>query len=609
MNSNSIPPKLNLTDAATRCLAALTVVFSLALLPDAGANTTWNARNDFYFDSTSYTVSPVEFGPWQGATTPAGASLAWGYYAANVNFFDGFPATIGSYFGPGNNTSSNQVLLAMANYQPLGPGQLQIAGGGVSGSADAYDPYAGAAPGFARYASVIVGPAVELGVYGSPWFPYAPQAASGAIWMQPVWLGGNTNQGEGIANVLTWTAPTNGTYTFSGSFVFGGWNPNEHGASVAIVDSLGNIALPRTVGNTQTTNSFDVVRKFSAGDVLQFQVGSGFAAAVPVGLNVNVNLTGNYWAPGAGGGGSGTWSSANTNWALSPGVQGSVIQSPADTLIFGNASGTVTVSNGANAAAGMTFSTDGYSVTNSTITLTGANAASNTITTAASVGATISSQLAGSNGMTKAGTGTLTLTASNSYSGATAVNLGVLNLNSASGSALGSTSSVSVATSATLLVSQSNQVSDGTTVSLSGGTIQRASGVSETFGALNLTAPSTLDYVGGMAGTLEFGDYEGDAAPDFKLTVNNFFAGNVLKFDSDLTSYIPVGTYNTNAFTSTYFDINSISGGFTAAYSGSTFTITAIPEPSTLAAAAGLLALLLAPAGRRLLARPKTRSL
>ena len=137
-------------------------------------------------------------------------------------------------------------------------------------------------------------------------------------------------------------------------------------------------------------------------------------------------------------------------------------------------------------------------------------------------------------------------------------------------------------------------------VTLSGGTIQRASGVSETFGALNLTAASTLDYVGGVAGTLEFGDYEGDTAPDFKLTVNNFFAGNVLKFDSDLTSYIPVGTYNTNAFTSTYFDINSISGGFTASYSGSTFTITAIPEPSTVVVALGLTGLMLWPARRRL---------
>jgi hypothetical protein len=257
---------------------------------NAGVNT-WNARNDFYFDSTSYTVSPAEFGPWQGATNPSGASSAWGYYAANVNFFDGFPATIGSYFGPGNDTSLNQVLLAMANYQPLGPGQGRVAGGGVPGSVDAYDPYAGAAPGFPRYASVVVGGGgFSLGVYSSPWYDGAPQAVSGAIWMLPQWLGGATNQGEGIANVLTWTAPAAGTYTFSGSFVIGGTDPSASGASFAIVDSLGNIPLPRTVGNQTGTHVFDFTQELSAGDVLQFQVGSGFAPAAAVGLNVDVNV-------------------------------------------------------------------------------------------------------------------------------------------------------------------------------------------------------------------------------------------------------------------------------------------------------------------------------
>jgi hypothetical protein len=107
--------------------------------------------------------------------------------------------------------------------------------------------------------------------------------------MQPVWLGGA--QGEGIANVLTWTAPAAGTYSFSGSFVIGGTEPNASGASIAIVDSLGNIPLPRTVGNQTTTNSFEVLREFSAGDVLQFQVGSGFAPAAAVGLNVDVNAS------------------------------------------------------------------------------------------------------------------------------------------------------------------------------------------------------------------------------------------------------------------------------------------------------------------------------
>jgi hypothetical protein len=117
-----------------------------------------------------------------------------------------------------------------------------------------------------------------------------------------------------------------------------------------------------------------------------------------------------YWAPAVGGGGTGTWSGAGTNWAATAGAQGGSIQSPTLTLLFGDVAGTVTVSGGVNAAAGMTFSTDGYTLTDSTITLTGSNAASNAITTAASVGAIISSQVVGANGMTKAGTGTLGVT-------------------------------------------------------------------------------------------------------------------------------------------------------------------------------------------------------
>jgi len=231
---------------------------------------------------------------------------------------------------------------------------------------------------------------------------------------------------------------------------------------------------------------------------------------------------------------------------------------------------------------------------------------SHTLTVDGAGASGINDAIVGTGGIFKAGSGTLTLAASNSYTGATAVTLGVLNLNSASGFALGSTSSVSV-TNATLLVSQSNQVSDSAAVTLSGGTISRASGVSETFAALNLAAASTLDYVGGTLGTLQFGDYEGDGTPAFKLTVNNFFGGNVLKFGSDLSSYIDA-SYSGTAFTSTYFDINSISGGFTSDWNVTNpgfFTITAIPEPSTVLAAIGLTGLMLWPSRRRLLHHAK----
>ncbi len=70
---------------------------------------------------------------------------------------------------------------------------------------------------------------------------------------------------------------------------------------------------------------------------------------------------------------------------------------------------------------------------------------------------------------------------------------------------------------------------------------------------------------------LDFGTY----APSALLTVNNFLPGNTLVFGSDLTS-----TINNSSFFS--------------------FTITAIPEPSTYVAAIGLLALMLWPLRHRL---------
>lgn len=207
--------------------------------------------------------------------------------------------------------------------------------------------------------------------------------------------------------------------------------------------------------------------------------------------------------------------------------------------------------------------------------------------------------LSGSGTFTKDGAGALTLSGANTVSGATTVNAGTLELNNGTGAALGSTASVSVASRATLLISQSNQVNNSATVSLSGGTISRASGVSEVFGALTVSGSSILDFGSGTSGSLAFGAY----TPSSLLTLNNFFGGNVLSFNSDLTGSIAVGTYDTTSFLSGdgLFQINSISGGFTTSYSGGTFTITAIPEPSTYAAAIGLLGLMLWPSRKRLL--------
>jgi fibronectin-binding autotransporter adhesin len=215
---------------------------------------------------------------------------------------------------------------------------------------------------------------------------------------------------------------------------------------------------------------------------------------------------------------------------------------------------------------------------------------------------TESGTLTGGGGITKLGTGTLLVTASNNFTGEVDVQAGVLDLDSSTGSAAGSTTNVIVATNATLLISQSGQVNDSATVSLSGGTITRASGVSETFGALTLTESSFLDYTTGTYGNLTFGTYTSNSK---NLTLNNFFQNNSLTLGGvNLSSQIPA-SFSGTSFTSAngLFTINSVSGAFISFYdSGAdTFTIVAIPEPSTYVTAAGLLALLLWPTRRRLL--------
>lgn len=284
-----------------------------------GSITSWNALRDFYFDSTNYAQNG---GSWAGATNPlatAGGS-AWGYYAANCNKDGEFPSQIGTYFPSGNNTAANQVLYALANYQPLGAGQAQIAGG-VDGSGDAYDPTGGF--GFARYEDKFDWK-VSLGAFAKPWFDGAPgfsTDAKGGIWMQA----GLSNQSdrEGICPVVTWTAPVSGIYDFKGSFQIGN-NGSGAGASIAIVDSRGGAPLPRLSAVMGMDYPFSFRRVLSQGDVVQIQVGSDYKIGAAVGLNADVTLVQEvlnnayrdfYLSPTASGWtGATNPSGAKTNW-------------------------------------------------------------------------------------------------------------------------------------------------------------------------------------------------------------------------------------------------------------------------------------------------------
>jgi hypothetical protein len=114
--------------------------------------------------------------------------------------------------------------------------------------------------------------------------------------------------------------------------------------------------------------------------------------------------------------------------------------------------------------------------------------------------------------------------------------------------------------------------------------------VGEVFGNLHVTASSLVDFGTGAPGTLSFGTY----TPDVLLSVGNFVSGNILTFQQDLSGSIN----NQSLF---LFD-----HGFTAAWGGSTFVITAIPEPSAFIAA-GVLIVIMSWPSRRLMVRDLKR--
>jgi hypothetical protein len=162
-------------------------------------------------------------------------------------------------------------------------------------------------------------------------------------------------------------------------------------------------------------------------------------------------------------------------------------------------------------------------------------------------------EVAGTFGVTVNAAGTVRLSGSGANSGTSwTVQAGTLelskntNVNAVAGA-------LAVNGSAKLLLSSSGNVADTSAVTLSGGTIQRGNGVSETFGALNLTGDSTLDFGTGAVGNLTFGTYEGGTEPSHQLIVSNFAAGNTLVFGNNVASYLPTG----GALSNDYFSFNS----------------------------------------------------
>jgi autotransporter-associated beta strand protein len=224
-----------------------------------------------------------------------------------------------------------------------------------------------------------------------------------------------------------------------------------------------------------------------------------------------------------------------------------------------------------------------------------------TLTTTSATDTTYSGVISGTGGLTKSGGGKLTLSGenANTYTGLTTVSEGTLELNKTAGvNAIAG--AVTINSGAVLLLSASNQVDSGAgdTVTLSGGTIQRASGVSEAFGNLSLNAANSFLNFGSTAEdkSLTFGTL---TLNNFTLGVSNFLLGNKLR-------YLAANQGAGQALADTFSFTSSAARGFSFDSETSYFTITAIPEPSTYAAAAGLLAMFLWPVRRRLIKDAKS---
>lgn len=119
-------------------------------------------------------------------------------------------------------------------------------------------------------------------------------------------------------------------------------------------------------------------------------------------------------------GGAGTWDAASTNWTDATDSAPGVIWVADNTAVFAGTAGTVTVS-GAQQISGLTFNVTGYTISGDALDINGAAAV-----LSATGSATISSAIIDTNvgGSVNISSGSITLSGTNTYTGATTVSSG-----------------------------------------------------------------------------------------------------------------------------------------------------------------------------------------
>ena len=227
-----------------------------------------------------------------------------------------------------------------------------------------------------------------------------------------------------------------------------------------------------------------------------------------------------WYGDGLTAGGSGTWSTAGSNWSDNGGAAGG--WDATKKAVFDTTGGTVTVAGaGVTAETGIDFDVDGYTVTGGGITL---GAASNTVTVADGATATIDSVLSGTvTSFEKAGDGTLILGGANTFVGPASVSGGRLEVSSeaalgdaTNGLALASgtfapTGSLTLGAGRAVSGAGGLDIADGQTLTVNGdysagttlentGTLD-LQGTVRDVGSLTFNAAGTVTAVGGITGS------------------------------------------------------------------------------------------------------------
>ena len=262
------------------------------------------------------------------------------------------------------------------------------------------------------------------------------------------------------------------------------------------------------------------------------------------------------------------------------------------TLVIGNTAaagtGTITQSSGSSL---LKFDTTGtvsnnmsiYNVaSNQTMTLSGSITAQNTTYDVAS-GTTLSinGTISGSGGVTKNGTGTLSISGNNSYTGNTTINSGTLRAGATN--ALGDTSEVMVNSGGSLLIAASEAIDNAAAVKLNGGTIEFDGNVNETLGAFTLLANSTIDMADGHI-WLQFSGLSAQMQYDLKIYNYTLYSDylyfvNVTNVSESLSHIRFYSGTDESSFIGNSFIENSLSP----------YHVRPVPEPETYATAALLL--------------------